>query len=325
VKCISKYICILLSLIYCLALTGCGSEEYSYSYSEAALLSSFHVHEVNVENQIAPFASNLVVSKANVNKDTVDVSQSTCALLFDLKAKNPMLSKNIYDKMNPASLTKILTALVAVESGSLDMVLTATTNSLINESGAQVVGLKVGDTMTLEQALNILLVYSANDVAMLIAEGVGGNVASFVDMMNEKAKSIGATGTHYVNPHGLTEEDHYTTAYDLYLMFNEAVKHEKIVEIIQKTSYQTVIHDKNGKEKNISVETTNRYLSGAYKAPANVAVIGGKTGTTKAAGSCLMLYAKDINGNPYISVILQSESRDTLYAEMTDLLGEIAK
>lgn len=324
-KCISK--CSLLLLIFGIMIltSGCGSEEYVYPYSESTAISSFRVHDVQKENLISSFASALVVSEANVNKDTVDLTQSTCALLFDLKDKNAILSKNIYEEMSPASLTKIMTALVAIEYGSLDMILTATTNTLVNESGAQIVGLKIGDTMTLEQALNILLIYSANDVAMLIAEGVGGNIASFVDLMNEKAKAIGATGTHFMNPHGLTQEDHYTTAYDLYLMLNEAVKHDKIVEIIQKSTYKTIIKDKNGVEKNISVDTTNRYLSGDGKSPGNVAIIGGKTGSTKAAGNCLMLYVKDVGGSPYISIILHSESRDSLYEDMTNLLGEIGK
>ena len=122
---------------------------------------------------------------------------------------------------------------------------------------------------------------------------------------------------------GLDNENHYTTAYDLYLICNEAVKYDKFIEIVHTASYNSVYHDKNGNEKTIDLSTTNAYLKGEAVAPDNITVIGGKTGTTNAAGSCLILYSKDQSGNPYISVILQSSDRTTLYQEMTGLLGEI--
>ena len=143
--------------------------------------------------------------------------------------------------------------------------------------------------------------------------------------MNKKAKELGATNTHFNNPHGLTEEEHYTTAYDLYLMFQEAIKQDKIVEIIQKDIYTTTYTDKNNKVKDLSVTSTNRYLSGKAKAPDSVNIIGGKTGSTKAAGSCLMLYVKDKEGKAYIAEILNSESNDSLYLQMTSLLETIEK
>ena len=135
-----------------------------------------------------------------------------------------------------------MTALVALENASLDQVLTATSAVNITESGAQLCGLKPGDTMTLDQALLILLVYSANDVAMLIAENIGGTTDHFIEMMNEEAKRLGATNTQFMNPHGLTQDGHYTTAYDLYLIFNEAIKYETFNEIIHMTNYQTTYY-----------------------------------------------------------------------------------
>lgn len=179
--------------------------------------------------------------------------------------------------------------------------------------------------MTLDQALRILLMYSANDAAMLIAEGIGGSVEHFVEMMNEEARRLGATNTNFANPHGLTDANHYTTAYDLYLIFNEAVKYDTFNEIIQMSSYQTTYYDKDGKAKEFNKTTTNLFVRGDYSAPSNVNVIGGKTGTTSAAGHCLVLLSRDENGSPYISVILRSSSTDMLYTEMIDLLDEIHK
>ena len=144
-----------------------------------------------------------------------------------------------------------------------------------------------------------------------------------MEMRNEEAKRLGATNTQFMNPHGLTQDGHYTTAYDLYLIFNEATKYEAFNEIIHMTNYQTTYYDKDGKAKELSFETSNLFLRGNYQSPENVTVIGGKTGTTNAAGHCLILLSKDTNGAPYISVILRSEARDVLYTEMTDLLDEI--
>ena len=171
----------------------------------------------------------------------------------------------------------------------------------------------------------ICLLYSANDVAMMIAENISGSVDKFVELMNQEAKALGATNTHFVNPHGLTDPQQYTTAYDLYLIFNEALKYEKFVEIIQTTSYDTTYYNIKNEPINISVNNTNKFLNGKESSPDNVTVIGGKTGTTNAAGHCLMLLAKDNNGAPYISIVLRAESSDSLYAQMTDLLEEIGK
>ncbi len=216
-----------------------------------------------------------------------------------------------------------MTALVALKYGSIDQVMTATSAVTITETGATLTGVKPGDTMTLNQALYALLLQSGNDVAMMIAENVGGSVEHFVELMNQEAQELGATNTHFMNPHGLTQEEHYTTAYDLYLIFNEALKYEKFNEVIQAGSYETTYSDAAGAVKTLNVQSSNLFLRGNYKAPDNITVIGGKTGTTNAARSCLMLLCRDAGGSPYISVILKAETRDLVYEKMIDLLDEI--
>ena len=309
-----------------LSVTGCGKLSYEMAYDVDTKVSGFNVVSTQSSERVEPFATNLCVVTQDVTDDeSVDMSQAEAAVLFDLNNKEVLYSKNAHEQLNPASLTKMMTALVAVKNASLDTVLTATDSVLITESGAQLCGLKSGDTMTLDQALRILLMYSANDVAMLIAENVGGTTEHFIEMMNEEARRIGATNTNFVNPHGLTAENHYTTAYDLYLILNEAIQYEAISETIHMTGYQTTYYDKNGNPKELQFSTTNLFLRGDYQAPENVTVIGGKTGTTNAAGHCLMLLSRDVNGAPYISVILRSSARDVLYTEMADLLDEINK
>ena len=307
-------------------LTGCGNTAYEIPYEADSQISSYNVIFREKPGVADSFASDLGVVTGDVTDDAaVDMSQAGAAVLVDVSNSEVLYAKNAHSRLYPASLTKIMTALVALKYGSTDQVLTATSAVNITESGAQLCGLKVGDTMTLNQALHVLLINSANDAAMLIADNVGGSVDAFVQMMNDEAKALGATNTNFANPHGLTDENHYTTAYDLYLIFNEAIKYDFIQEIIHMTEYQTTFYDKNGAEKKLNVKSTNRFFRGDFTAPDQVTVIGGKTGTTNAAGHCLMLLSRDVNAAPYISIILRSGSSDVLYSEMIDLLDEIHK
>ncbi len=294
-------------------------------YAPDSEISSFNVLTDSVGGTVEAFAADLCVTSEDIGTSlSVDMSKATSAVLFDLNKKETIYSKNAHEQLHPASLTKVMTALVAMKYGSLDQVLTATDSVMIHESGAQLLGLKPGDTMTLDQALHALLMYSANDVANLIAENIGGgSIDSFVNMMNQEAQRIGATNTSFLNPHGLTQDGHYTTAYDLYLIFNEAIKYDTFNEIIHMNSYQMTYYNADGEPKERTIETTNLFLKGNYSVPDNVNVIGGKTGTTNAALSCLILLSRDAGGKPYISVILKAETRDDLYHEMADLLEEI--
>ena len=216
-----------------------------------------------------------------------------------------------------------MTALVALEEGNPDDIIKVTAEAQVTESGATLCGLEEGDTLTMNQALHALLISSANDAANAIAIHLGGSIDGFSVMMNEKARQLGATNSNFVNPHGLSHDDHYTTVYDLYLIFNQAIQHENFNEIIHMTEYQTEYQDRDGVVKEMDFSTTNLFLRGQYDSPNKVTVIGGKTGTTNAAGNCLILLSKDTSGNPYISVILKSEERAMLYEQMIDLLGEI--
>lgn len=305
-------------------LTGCGQLRYDMPYTADSEVSSFRIVNVEEEQQVAAaFASDLCVVNEDISAADLEITASSAGL-FDISNKNTIYAKNVHEKLYPASLTKVMTALVALKHGSSDMMLTATANVKILESGAQVCGIKEGDQMTLDQALHLLLINSANDAAIMIAEEIAGSVEAFADMMNEEALALGATNTHFANPHGLSDDNHYTTAYDMYLIMNEAVNYGLFNEIIHMDSYSTVYTDKNGASKEISVKNTNYFIQGTAKAPDGITVLGGKTGTTNAAGHCLILLSRDSSGNPYISVIMRADSRDELYEQMTDLLGEIS-
>ena len=330
-KCISKNtkvkkrICILTVILLMFGTTACGNTPFEMPYGTGDNVSVFNVVEKSNSRIVSSFAEDLCIINDNLTDEEIDMSTATAAILCDVNDLEVLYSKNPHERLYPASLTKVMTALVAIKYGSMDQTLTATDVVNITESGAQLCGLKSGDRMTLNQALHILLLNSANDVAMLIAENVGGTVEEFLQMMNEEAKALGATNTSFANPHGLTDDNHYTTVYDLYLIFNEAVKYEKFTEIISMSAYETIYHDSVGDQKEFSCKNTNWYLNGNAQSPENITVIGGKTGNTNAAGQCLLILSKDVSGAPYISVILKSESRDIIYKQMSELLNKINK
>lgn len=313
----------LLSLTLMTGLSGCGKLDYDIKYGSMDTLSTIGGSEYG-GSKTSTFASKLCVVESDIVGDgSISLAECESAVLFDVENKGVIYSKNPLEQLYPASLTKIMTALVAIKYGQMDQVLTATNAVNIKESGAQLAGIVAGDKMTLHQALRILLLYSANDVALLIAENICDSVDSFVALMNEEAVKLGATGTHFVNPHGLTDPNHYTTAYDLYLIFNECIKYDEFTEIISMPGFDTTYTNINGKTINISVKNTNGYANGKYTPPSNVSVVGGKTGTTSAAGHCLILLSRNINGSPFISVVLKSESTESLYNNMNSLLMSV--
>ena len=322
-KCTNRLL-ISTGLILSIFLGGCGSSNLSVPYKLDSDISAFSITNHNTDVKIDSFASALCVGNTNVTKNTsVNMKDATSAGLFDVNNTNIIYGKNIHERLAPASLTKVLTAVVALEEGNLDDIITVTEDVRINESGATLCGLAEGDTLTLNQALHALLIQSANDAANAIAIHLGGSLENFANLMNEKAIELGATNSHFVNPHGLSDDDHYTTAYDLYLIFNKAIEYELFREIIHMNNYSTVYQDSVGNEKEMEFSTTNLFLRGNYNSPDKVTIIGGKTGTTNAAGNCLIILTKDTAGNPYISIILRSKERQLMYEQMIDLLEEI--
>lgn len=305
------------------ALTGCGSGSFDMPYDSNYQVSSFKLVQTDYKQTVKPFAADLCVVDGDIANPDVALTDVGAAALFDLKNQETLYAQNANTQIPPASLTKVMTALVALKYGSPDQILKASDNVIITESGAQLCGLKPGDSMTLDQALRILLMYSANDVAVLIAEGIGGSVDGFTELMNKEALSLGATNCHFLNPNGLTEEGHYVTVYDLYLIFAEAVKYDLFNEIIQMSSYNTTYLGSDGSQKTFDKQTTNLYIRGDKAMPDNITVIGGKTGTTKAAGHCLILLSRSSSGNPYISIVMNTDSTDSLYENMTNLMNAV--
>lgn len=282
----------------------------------------FGVHTAqNRMGKAVPFADGLCVAETDVDADAVFISAAE-ASLFDITSESVVYAKNMFEQRSPASLTKIMTALVALRNGNMDDMITVDEAAFDIEEASSVCELHLGDRLTLKQLMYGMLIASGNDAAQMIARHVGGgSINTFVEMMNQTALELGATHTHFVNAHGLTASDHYTCAYDVYLMLNAAMKYDLFMDIIQRQNYYAEYTDADGDAYAMTWETTDHYLTGEASKPSNVVIYGGKTGTTEDAGACLALISKDLYGNPFISVILHSDSKETLYPEMNQVLS----
>lgn len=272
-----------------------------------------------------PFSANLCVVSAKEDETKKDSSiTAASALIFDITDQNIIYEENVFKRLYPASVTKILTALVVLKNGNLsDTVTVSYEASHITEWGAVLCGLNEGDQIGLKDLLYCFLIHSGNDAGIALAEHIAGTEKEFAKLMNAEAKALGATHSNFVTSHGLHNKKHYTTTYDIYLIFQEALKNEVFLDIIKTPSYTATYHDKDGNEKKLSYDNTNRYLCGKADAPKGVTVIGGKTGTTQKAGSCLALYSEGANGHSYISIVFKADGGDSLYAQMNTLLAKI--
>lgn len=237
--------------------------------------------------------SNVFAAKTNSAVDESPELESDAAILMDAKTGEILYSKNIDKKEYPASITKVMTALLAFEYGKLDETMTFSKESVFGiERNSSHIAIDVGEQITLEQALYGMLLQSANEVALGIGEHIDGSKEAFAKHMTERAKELGCKNTNFMNPNGLHEQNHYTTAYDMALIAKEALKFDKFREIISTIYYEIPPTNK---------QSETRYLYGQHQMikPPSIYVYegcgGGKTGFTNEAQNTLVTYAKRDN------------------------------
>ena len=235
----------------------------------------------------------------------------TCrnAILLDATYDEVLYDKGAYDKAYPASITKVMTALLvleAVDSGkiTLQTPITATAEALTVPEDSSVAGILEGETLTVEQLLYCLLLPSGNEVAQILAIAVDGSIQAFVDHMNQRAQELGCMGTHFVNPHGYHDDNHYTTAYDITRFMKAAMEYDLFQTILTSPNYTLPATNLSEERiiRNTNALTSNFRILGYLYGPGT----GGKTGTTGEAGNCLVETARE--GEMYlISVVLGAE------------------
>lgn len=334
-KCINKKS--VKRIVLCLAasaffLTGCGSDVEIADPYEIGRSATNAVSETQTDfsaggaDSVHYFAEGLCVAKEEQTQSDDVTAEVVEAMGVFLPADGTIsYQKNIYQKMYPASTTKILTAYLALTQGNPDDIVTVSEHAVDQASDSSVCGLRAGDQIRLSDLLYGLMLKSGNDAAVAIAEHISGSEEAFATLMNDTARSFGATNSHFVNPNGLHDDEHYTCVYDMYLIFSHAIGLEEFTKLIRTTSYTAYYTDVNGAQASQSWTNTNKYLNGEVTQPEQVTVIGGKTGTTHAAGYCLVLLSDNEKNEPVISIIFKSDGRSNLYYVMNQLLSNFAK
>ena len=213
------------------------------------------------------------------NLSGIDI-KSESGIIMEASTGKILFDKNMDEQKSPASMTKIMTMLLtveAIESGKISLEDEVNISANASKMGGSQVYLEENSTATVEMLLKSIAIGSANDASVAVAEKIGGTESNFVNMMNKRAKELGAVNTTFKNPHGLDEEGHLTTAHDLALIARELIKHEEILKLT--STYETTITHKNG--KSLWLVNTNKLIK-FYNG-----LDGLKTGFTDNAGYCL--------------------------------------
>lgn len=263
----------------------------------------------------------------NINKVHAQpniLSQS--AVLIDAGTGSVLAGKDANKKMYPASLTKIMTAILAIEMGNLSDVITVDDDTPYEISGSHI-ALEPGEVLTLKDLLYALMLPSANDAASTIAKHYGRSTDEFVKLMNDKAKELGALNTNFVNPHGLHDENHYTTATDLAIITKYAMQNDTFRTIvstgkyeIQPTNKKTEIRYFTNLNKMLFCSSSSQInVDGKWISPLYDGTLGVKTGYTPEAGNCLVASVKK-NGTELIVVTLNGVSLE-MYEDAHNLFN----
>jgi len=242
--------------------------------------------------------------------------ESEGAVLIEAETGAVLFEKNGTMQFYPASTTKLMTALLALENSALGETVTVSRNAVYDiETDSSRIWVDVGEELSMEDSLYALMLPSANDMAYAIAEHIGGTKADFADMMNKRAAELGCVNTHFMNPHGLDEKDHYTCPLDLALIMRPLVKNSSFVKISGSKNYK--IPKTNLCDEDRWVLNTHLMLRGTYTYEG---VIAGKTGHTDLAGANLVTCAK--RGNmTLIAVIMKAPDDTALYNDTATLLN----
>lgn len=307
-----------LVLAVMLLCTGCGGSgpfHISDSYQEY-----YNKTQRDAYSDLEGMAGDLAVIPPEEETDPDYSSGDRADLVINDTTKEVVETYHCFKKVYPASTTKIMTALLVLEHGDFDDTITLDHDIILSEEGAVISTLSKGDKVSVDDVFHTMLIKSANDCAVILAEYIAGSEKKFASMMNAKARELGATHTHFVNPHGLHDDNHYTTAYDMYLIFKAAVEYEKFVNTISMKTYEMTYENSRGQTVGEYVQTTNHYLLNDYPLPEGVVMYGGKTGTTSAAGSCLILLTENEEGDRFFSIALGADDQEDLYESMTNLL-----
>lgn len=272
---------------------------------------------MRVKKILMIFAFFILVFCTDVFAETPEITATSGAVIDCIDGKI-LYSKNMDEKLYPASMTKVLTAILVVENCDMQDEVVISSKAINNvQSGYLTAGIKEGEILTVEELLNLLLISSYNDVANALAEHVGGSEEGFVQMMNKKAVELGCTNSNFVNSNGAHNVNHYSTAHDMVLIGKHAMQYDEIKNIVDKIYYELRATNKYDKEDRLYQTTNEMILSGSsnyYRYAKGI-----KTGFTTPSGYCVMIYSIK-NDIPLVSVVMKSTTSDSRYDDSRKIL-----
>ena len=272
---------------------------------------------MKVRNILISFILFSIIFIPTVNAKEPEITATSAAVIDCIDGKI-LYSKNMEEKLYPASLTNVLTAILVVENCNMQDTVTISQSAIDNvQSGYLTAKIQEGEILTVEQLLNLLLISSYNDVANALAEHVGGTTEEFVEMMNKKAKEIGCTNSNFVNCNGTHDENQYSTAHDMALIGKYAMQYDEIKEITGNIYYELGATNVYEKTDRLYQTTNEMILSGSknyYRYASGI-----KTGFTTPAGYCVMIYSVK-NDIPLVSVVMKSTTSDSRYEDSKKIL-----
>ncbi len=319
--------------ILCSCLIGCSKS------GDAELLGNYRASDSVIQSDVgamveatyAPLLSQWFLCDITDEMLTEDYtfdeeqpSRDGCAFVLNRTDNTLVFGHDMLERYYPASITKLMTALIAMRECDPKETITISADVAKLNRGS-VSELNEGDVITVYNLLICLLTASANNAAVALAEYLSGSEAAFAERMNTEMARMGIHDTHYANASGLHDDKHYTTPYDMYIVYQECMKHEVFKEIMDISVTEYEYYNAKGELRVRKVETTNQFKLGNYQMPEGFTILGGKTGTTTQAGYCLMLHVANAEGTEFIVGVYHAKTEEKLYTKLNDLMSTYCK
>ena len=327
-----KRIAILMTgILLFVSLTGCKKKSTVLLGDYQAKDSVVHT-DIGAQSEatFAPLLSQFFICNVTHDMLTTDYvfdeekpDRKGCAFVINQSKNELVFGYRMDELFNPASITKLMTALVVLNHCNPDDKVIIS-KEMAEFSRGSVEELKEGDVLTVHDLLLCMLVSSANNAAVALAIHVAGSEAGFVELMNQEMQKLGGKTTKFMNASGLHDDKHKTTPYDMYIVYRECTKYKEFREIMGITEKRYNYTDSTGAQRSRSVKTTNCFKLNDpkhhYDLPNGIAILGGKTGTTSYAGYCLLMHIQNTFGTEYIVGVFRAETEEKLYLKMIDLM-----
>ena len=330
---------LMIVMLFTSALAGCGKKEEDTelmgSYAASDNVINYDVGAMQ-EATFSPFLSEWFI--CDITESMMDTEYvfdeekpktKGAAFVINRSTNELLFGYNMLTNVYPASITKLLTTLVVLQECDLKETVTIDEFVAAQKRGS-VSELNEGDVITVYNLLVLLLTNSANNAAMALARHVAGTEEAFVEKMNAAIDNLGVNNTTFYNSSGLHEEKHMTTAYDMYIVYQECTKYPSFREIMKLTEGEYDYTNKNGERSYRPYFTTNCFKtskerekqadSKTYPLPTGFRILGGKTGTTTHAGYCLLLHVSNAEGTEFILGAFHCETEEKLYTKLIDLM-----